>query len=397
MYESFFALTERPFTLRPDPSFLYLSRQHALALSMLEFGLSGQAGFVVVTGEVGAGKTTLIRHFLTRENRAATIGVISTTHAGFGDILQWTVEALNIETSPNRKSSRYPALTSYLAREWDAGRQVVLIVDEAQNLSVTELENLRLLSNIDIDRDHSLQIILVGQPELMDKLKRPELRQFAQRISVHYHLSPLTYRESSAYIRHRLAVAGATMEIFDGWAMAAVYYFAGGVPRIMNTLCDMAMVYAYAAGERLIDVETVLCVVRDRERNSILTLSKRSSDISREDLIDRAQRFFDEGEHASPAHQSANGHADLISIPSIPLNDAASQHPESELQAKLEIISAAAAAGQHPPDLEAQRPMPSIAALYLPDDDCHQHVALGQARPSTLRWLRRHLVTQRGR
>ena len=160
-------------------------------------------------------------------------------------------------------------------------------MDEAQNLNVPALEELRLLSNIDIDGDHALQIILVGQPELMEKLKRPELRQFAQRISVHYHLSSLTYRESCAYIRHRLSVAGAQDEIFDSWAMAAVYYFADGVPRVMNSICDMAMVYAYAAGKPLVDIHTVFSVVQDREKNGILALSKRSSDISRDALIDQ--------------------------------------------------------------------------------------------------------------
>src|SRR6185436_5782467 len=249
MYEDFFGLTKRPFTLRPDPSFLYLSNKHALALSMLEFGLTGQAGIVVVTGEIGSGKTTLIRHFLKCEESQAVIGVISNTHADFGDILQWACQALGVETKSESRSARYQAFTNYLAAKHAAGNQVVLIVDEAQNLSISALEELRLLSNIDLGHDQTLQIILVGQPELMKKLKGPRLCQFAQRISVHYHLSPLTYQESCAYITHRLAVAGTTEAVFDTWAMAAVYYFADGVPRLINSICDMAMVYAYATCE----------------------------------------------------------------------------------------------------------------------------------------------------
>ena len=146
MYETFFGLTERPFTLRPDPSFLYLSRHHSLALGMLEFGLTGQAGIVVVTGEVGAGKTTLIRHFLKRDNPNATIGVISNTHSGFGDALEWACEALSIKAGSNKRPSRYQAFTKYLVQQYGAGQQVVLIVDEAQNLNVPALEDLRLLS-----------------------------------------------------------------------------------------------------------------------------------------------------------------------------------------------------------------------------------------------------------
>lgn len=402
MYETFFGLNERPFTLRPDPSFLYLSRKHALALSMLEFGLTGQAGFVVVTGEVGAGKTTLIRHFLKRDIAKTTIGLISNTHAGFGDVLEWVCTALNIEARSNKRSSRYQAFSSYLTEQYGAGRQVVLIVDEAQNLNVPALEDLRLLSNIDIDvdRDHTLQIILVGQPELMEKLKRPELRQFAQRISVHYHLAPLTYSESCAYIRHRLSVAGATYEIFDTWAMAAVYYFADGVPRVMNSICDMAMVYAYAAGEQTVDVDTVFTVVQDREKNGVLALSKRSTEFSREKLSERAFRSFNDDECGLPAGQAANGHSDLITIDSSPLNGQSPLPVEAALQSERDAISLSASNGEALAALteyEAQHPLPPMTAVYLPNDDPCGSGVPGQRGPNALQWLRRHLTTQRER
>ncbi|TXH36095.1 MAG: DUF2075 domain-containing protein [Rhodospirillaceae bacterium] len=303
MYESFFSLIERPFTLRPDPHFLYLSSKHKLALSMLEYGLTGQAGFVVVTGDIGAGKTTLIRHFLGRADHMSILGVISNTHVAFGDILQWVFQALNIETEAANKAERYKVFTKYIELQYNRGHQVVLIVDEAQNLTSEALEELRLLSNIDIN-GQTLQIILVGQPQLLEKLKQPDLHQFAQRISVHYHLTALTYRETCTYIKHRLAVAGAQRAIFDSLAMAAVYYFTAGVPRTINSICDMALVYAFAEGQRIINVDTVLTVAMDREKSGVQTLARRASTVTSEILQQESEEEFGEGEQgdAEPAY-----------------------------------------------------------------------------------------------
>lgn len=394
MYEAFFGLTKRPFTLRPDPSFLYLSDKHALALSMLEFGLTGQAGIVVVTGEIGSGKTTLIRHFLKCEENQAVIGVISNTHADFGDILQWACQALGVETSADGRSARYRAFTNFLAGKHAARNQVVLIVDEAQNLSLSALEELRLLSNIDLGHDHTLQIILVGQPELMKKLRRPRLCQFAQRISVHYHLSPLTYQESCAYITHRLAVAGATDVIFDTWAMAASYYFADGVPRLINSICDMAMVYAYAAGEPIVSIDTVLSVVRDREKNGVQTLPRRSSDVSRDDLIEKAIQSF-EVPGQSRGVEVARGV--LRSIPAMlqPANGGMSGIPgERPADADEEPISVGwasnghAAVSMHREPEQSPRP---ATVVYLPDDVLYRDGMLGGRKFGAFQWLRRHL------
>jgi type II secretory pathway predicted ATPase ExeA len=401
MYESFFGLTERPFTLRPDPSFLYLSHQHSLALSMLEFGLTGQAGFVVVTGEIGSGKTTLIRHFLRRDGREATIGVISNTHAGFGDILQWVFQALEIETKATQRSARYQAFTNYLAQQYAAGRQVVLIVDEAQNLSVPALEDLRLLSNIDVDRDHALQIILVGQPELMEKLQKAELRQFAQRIAVHYHLSPLNYLESCTYIRHRLAVAGSTDEIFDDWAMAGVYYFADGVPRIMNSICDMSLIYAYSAGARVVDIDTVFSVIRDREKNGIQALARRTSDISRKELIEKAARSFDQSDdHPAYGHGKTGLIPSVVSVvpPTVAVAEPAIPQAKAHSPVDKEAIAVSWSNGQHAAAAihrQVESGLPPIAAVYLSEDVYYQDGVLGQHKSGAFQWLRRHLHSSR--
>jgi len=292
MYESFYNLRERPFTLRPDPAFLYLSPKHALALSMLEYGLTGQTGFVVVTGEVGSGKTTIIRQFLRLIDRTTIVGVISNTHVAFGDILQWVFQALDIDVVASSMAARYQAFTNYLIKQYGDGYQVVLIVDEAQNLTIDALEELRLLSNINADRDEILQIILVGQPELLTKLQRPELRQFAQRISLHHHLLPLTYTETCNYIRHRLSVAGADHEVFDALAMGAIYNFTDGVPRLINSICDMALVYGFSEGKRVIDINVILSVVRDREGGGIQVQARKVADLNREALIDQVNRSF---------------------------------------------------------------------------------------------------------
>ncbi len=393
MYESFFDLSERPFSLRPDPAFLYLSHQHSLALSMLEFSLTGQAGFVVVTGEIGIGKTTLIRHFLRQGGRSTTIGLISNTHAGMGDILQWVIQALNIESKSPKRSVCHQALVAYLAHQASAGQQVVLIVDEAQNLSVTALEELGLLSNIDLDAGSALQIALVGQPELLEKLRRPELKQFAQRIAVHYHLMPLTYRESCGYVRHRLAVAGAKQEIFDDLAMGAVYYFSGGVPRLMNAICDMAMVYGYAAGRSTIDLDLILAVARDREKHGVQVLAKGAEGISRDALVEAIQQQFGEPDPETlPSEIAVN--AIERSDPSV---IDAYDHRDGLIEATQPRANGiyASVAGQADRPNGPDHVPPPVTALYLSDDAFYQDGIVGRQSGSAFWWLRRHLVSSR--
>jgi general secretion pathway protein A len=274
MYESFFGLKEKPFSLLPDPDFLFMSSKHSLALSILEYSLAGQAGFCAVTGEIGSGKTTLIRALLRRIGRDVSLGLISNTHAGLTDITAWALAAFGRATNAQNDAEIYQELMHFLIGEYGAGRRCVLIVDEAQNLTVEALEELRLLSNINSDKDLLLQIILVGQPELLVKLKSPELVQFAQRISISYHLTPLNYLDTRRYIRHRLEVAGADRPIFSDTAIGAIQYFSGGVPRVINGVCDMAMVYALADNKTNIDLDLVLRVIGDRQASGVSPFSR---------------------------------------------------------------------------------------------------------------------------
>jgi type II secretory pathway predicted ATPase ExeA len=269
MYEAFFKLQHKPFSLLPDPDFLFLSSRHAIGLSLLEYSLTGQAGFCVITGEIGSGKTTLVRAFLGRVGKDFTVGLISNTHHALKDIAAWAIGAFGQKATSTHPSETYQELMSYLIAEYGAGRQCILIVDEAQNLSIEVLEELRLLSNINSGKDLLLQVVLVGQPELLDKLKRPELSQFAQRIAVSHHLTPLPYAETRRYIQHRVKVAGADRPLFTEMAMGAIQYFSGGIPRLINSICDMALVYGFADEQHTIGEDLVFRVVSDRQLSGI--------------------------------------------------------------------------------------------------------------------------------
>jgi len=269
MYETFYKLKEKPFTLLPDPGFLYLSNRHRMALTMLEYGLMNQAGFTVISGDIGAGKTTLIRHLLNNMDREHTVGLISNTHRSFGELLQWVLLAFNMEHRDMDKVEMYRRFVDFIIDEYAHNRRTVLIIDEAQNMEAETLEELRMLSNINADKDQALQVILVGQRELRETLRRPDLVQFAQRISVDYHLEPLSEADTAGYIRHRLEVAGGNPDIFTPAACQAVYHFTNGVPRLINLLCDTALVYGYAEQKPRIDARLVADVAREKQQGGI--------------------------------------------------------------------------------------------------------------------------------
>ncbi len=279
MYEKHFGLVEKPFSLIPDPEYLYMSPEHKAGLAMLEYGLLEQSGITVITGDVGAGKTTLIRHLLRSiDYDQLTVGSITNTHRTFGELMHWVASAFDIPHQGKDRVSLYRDLQDFFIKEYAAGRRVVLVVDEAQNIDADTLEELRLLSNINADKDQLIQIILVGQPQLFDILRRPELAQIAQRVSAEYHIKPLDSNETVHYVRHRVQVAGGSRYIFDLFAILAIYYFSGGVPRLINTLCDYALVHAYAQDKDMVDVNTALEVVSGKRIGGVQRFIESNAD-----------------------------------------------------------------------------------------------------------------------
>jgi len=272
MYEKFYGLRGKPFSLLPDPEFLYLSDKHRMALTLLEYGLWNQASFSVITGEIGAGKTTLIRHLLNQFDSDLVVGLISNTHPSFGELLEWILLAFNIDYSGKDKVGMYKAFVDFLIREYAANRRTLLIIDEAQNMSHQALEELRMLSNVNAEKDQVLQVILVGQPGLREHLRDPSLEQFAQRIAVDYHLGTLGPEETRNYIHHRIEVAGGDPGLFTDDACEAIFQHSGGTPRLINILCDTTMVYGYAEQSARIDARLVNDVARDKQTGSILPL-----------------------------------------------------------------------------------------------------------------------------
>jgi general secretion pathway protein A len=273
MYERHFGFNTKPFSLTPDPTFLYPSRQHSMAMTMLEYGLHSQAAFSLLTGDIGSGKTTLVRRLLRELGDQVVVGLVSNTHGQFKSVHGWALSALGLAAADSSDVAQYEALVNSFVREYAKGKRTLLIFDEAQNLSIEVLEELRLLSNVNSERDLVLQILLVGQPELRAKLMRPKLRQFAQRISVDFHLQALDLEESHAYVRHRLEVAGANETLFIPEAIDLVHSHTKGVPRLMNQLCDFALLYAFADGRTSIDADLINQVLRDRGTSVALPMS----------------------------------------------------------------------------------------------------------------------------
>lgn len=269
MYEAFYGFREKPFSIIPDPSFLYFSPKHQMAFDLLEYGLMNQAGFNVITGEIGTGKTTLIRHLLRRLGPDTSVGLISNTHRSFGELLQWILFAYGLEYKGKEKVEMFHTFLDFMLQQYAQNKRTVLIVDEAQNMAPETLEELRMLSNVNADKDQVLQVILVGQAQLRDLLRRPDLEQFAQRIAVDYHLEPLDQEETRTYIRHRVNVAGRSTDLFDDASCDAVYLHSQGVPRLINLLCDTALVYGFAEQQQSIDASLVHDVARDKVKGGI--------------------------------------------------------------------------------------------------------------------------------
>src|SRR5882762_2498872 len=255
MYLEHFKLHELPFRLSPDPQFLYLSKQHARAKAYMESTIWFTDGFVVITGEIGAGKTTLIETFLRELQSDAIVAVINQTQLSPTAFLQTVLVQFGFSPFEMKKPEVIATLSQFLKEQHSSGRKVLLIVDEAQNLSHRVLEEIRMLSGVETTKEKVLRIILAGQPELNDKLNSQELIQLTQRVRLRFHLAALTRAETTAYIDHRLEVAGSQgRRIFAEETYSTIYKYTGGVPRLINTLCDTCMMAAFGNDQDTVTV-----------------------------------------------------------------------------------------------------------------------------------------------
>lgn len=264
LYADFFGLTDRPFTLLPDPAFLYWTKAHRNAYTILEYGILSRAPITVITGEIGSGKTTLVQQLLRSIEDDVTIGLISNAQGGRGELLQWVLNALAVQV-PRGASyvQKFQMLQDFLIAEYSANRRVILIFDEAQNLSMESLEELRMLTNINANKDELIQLILVGQPELRDMIRSPRMKQLAQRVAASFHLPAMDAATVRHYIRHRLRVAGGSGNEFTPTACLMIYEQTEGIPRLINQLCDVAMVYAWSREEAVVTDDIVRNVIND--------------------------------------------------------------------------------------------------------------------------------------
>jgi len=258
MYLEHFQLTELPFRLSPDPSFLYLSKHHARAKAYMESTIWFTDGFVVITGEIGSGKTTLLETFLRELEKDVVVAQVAQTQVSPIEFLQAVLVQFGFSPFKMRKAELIATLNQFLVEQYAAGRKVMLIVDEAQNLSNRVLEEIRLLSGVETTKEKVLRIILAGQPELNEKLDSPELVQLVQRIRLRFHLTALTPEETQAYILHRLEVAGAHgRQLFAPETLPVIFRYTGGVPRLINTLCDTALMIAYSSEQPSVSAEVL--------------------------------------------------------------------------------------------------------------------------------------------
>ncbi len=265
MYAEYFGLSELPFSIAPDPRYLYLSAHHSEALDHLAYGAREANGFIQLTGEIGTGKTTLVRRLLSQMPEGVEIAFIFNPDISRLGLLKSILAELGetVAPGPLERSDLAQAIYRHLLAAHARGRRVVLVIDEAQRLAPEVLEEVRLLTNFETDRQKLLNVILVGQPELRETLARGDLRQLAQRVTARYHLGPLSREETDAYIRHRLGLAGAPGRIFSPGAVRGIQRYTRGVPRLINLVCDRALMAAYAHGLREVSARMVGVAVRE--------------------------------------------------------------------------------------------------------------------------------------
>jgi general secretion pathway protein A len=264
MYEKFYNFDELPFNMTPNSKYFFPSEKHEEALNTLIYAISQRKGFIVISGDIGAGKTTVCRTLLNKLDRKTQTALIINTRISGKDLLCTILEDFGIDYTPGSKSRLLSRLNEYLINQIQRGNNVVLIVDEAQNLSLPVLEEVRMLSNLETEHEKLIQIIFLGQPELKDKLALAQLEQLRQRIAVYYHLKPFSEEETCQYIQHRLTIAGGNgREYFTKDVLKMIYDFSGGVPRLINQICDSSLLAGYAANKQTIDAGLVKTVIEE--------------------------------------------------------------------------------------------------------------------------------------
>ena len=263
MYEQFYGFKEKPFQITPNPAFLYRSSKHDTALTYLEYGLTENVGFILLTGEIGSGKTTLVQYILGRLESDIEAAVIFNTNVSAEELLALILEEFEIPRPAGGKADVLTALNGFLIERYARRKRVLLVIDEGQNLSDQALEEVRMLSNLQSEDQSLLQIMLVGQPELITKLKQPSMRQFSQRIAASYHLTGLDREETEKYIAHRLQKAGGQPDLFTPAAVDIIFKLSGGIPRAINLVCQAALVYGFAEDAQKIGQDTIHQISKD--------------------------------------------------------------------------------------------------------------------------------------
>ena len=277
MYTSYFGLKENPFSLSPDPRYLYLSPQHRDALNCLIYGITEKKGFTVITGGIGTGKTTICRSLLATLDESVETALIFNSFLSDLELLETINQEFGLPAEGAEKSKkRYiDTLNTFLVDNFARGKNAVLMIDEAQNLSHSVLEQIRMLSNLETTQEKLIQIVLVGQPELQEILTLPSLRQLSERITVRYDLNPLDEKEVRHYIEHRLTVAGGKDRIrFTRWAMRMIWRFSEGIPRRINAIADRALLIGYTRGNPVVDRKTVKNAVKDMGENYLIKVGR---------------------------------------------------------------------------------------------------------------------------
>lgn len=272
MYQSFYSLRQKPFAITSNPSFLYLSQRHKEALANLTYGIKERVGFIEITGEVGTGKTTICRALLNQLDEKTKTAFIFNSSLSELQLLQTIIEDLGIKTNKKSRGDLFSELNRFLIEQLALNNNVVVIIDEAQNLSFRLLEQIRMLSNLEAENEKLLQIVLVGQPELRDKLRSPKLRQLRQRIAVRYHIEALGKEEVPRYIEHRLKLAGANgaAPVFEPQSVEDIYGYSGGIPRLINIVCDKALLMGFTLEQRRIEPTIIKQCIKEIEGGSIL-------------------------------------------------------------------------------------------------------------------------------